>query len=74
MVYHIERTGEESMPVTYTREEICESYSISELDSKRRDLIEALTISGLSDYETMEVNNLISLINQRIQIMNEILG
>ncbi len=74
MVYHIERTGEESMSVTYTREEICESYSISELDSKRRDLMEALSLAGLSDYETMEVNNLISLINQRIQIMNEILG
>ncbi|WP_134702416.1 hypothetical protein [Ammoniphilus sp. YIM 78166] len=62
------------MSVTYTREEICESYSISELDSKRRDLMEALSLAGLSDYETMEVNNLISLINQRIQIMNEILG
>ncbi|WP_367756392.1 hypothetical protein [Ammoniphilus sp. 3BR4] len=62
------------MPITYTREEIYESYSISELDAKRKDLIEALSISKLSDYETIEVNNLISLISQRIQLMNELLG
>ncbi|RXT08753.1 hypothetical protein [Ammoniphilus sp. CFH 90114] len=62
------------MPVSYTREEIYESYSISELYAKRKDLIEALNVNKLSEYETIEVHNLISVINQRIQLMNELLG
>lgn len=63
------------MLATISREEIFESYSIGQLDEKKQQLMDTLNESdSLSDFEKIEINNLISLINHRIQLMNELLG
>lgn len=57
-----------------TREEIYGSYSITDLEQKKQELLDLLERTSFSDYEVMEINNLVSTINHRIQLMHELLG
>lgn len=57
-----------------TREEIHGSYSITDLQRKKQELVDLLQRSSFTDYEVMEIKNLISTITHRIQLMDELLG
>ena len=55
------------------REVIQESYSVTELLETKKELQAKLTSTSLSEAEMWETKNLMSLVNKRIQLMNDLL-
>jgi hypothetical protein len=55
------------------REVIQETYSVTELLERKKELQAKLTSTTLSEEEMWEIKNLMSLVNKRIQLMNDLL-
>jgi hypothetical protein len=63
------------MAFQVTREEIYNSYSLSQLLAKKQDLLDLLAFSSdLGEDEVTEINQFIRLIEHRIDDWNEWLG